>query len=1270
MRALTLWKCLWIAFTLSNLVSLVSAQSNSLARPDYINQLFDPASSTLGLTNLRQAASIATFSGSLGMAGDPNTPGDGHFKLVRAVIGQPIGGLMMATNSVLPGWPLVPMAGILVNGLYNASNSFTLLESNLATVVLESSFQAGTIRYTTNGQQPAGNSTLYTGPFTITSNSTTIRAVAFNQANTASVEANPITLNFIRLYDLSAGSEGGGAVLADPPTGPYASNSIVRLEAVESDGWHFLYWTNDASGADPVLFVQMNRAKAVRAVFGTALAAVPVPEGFGTIQRDPDLPLYAFGSHVRLTAVPAPGAVLSSWGGAAQGADENPLTFDLHDSDLTISAVFGNLPAGQSSLTILVTGGGGTVSKSPSANAYASGTAVNLSAVPDAGYFFGGWRLGGNSLSLATNISVTMNSNVTLTAAFFSSVSPFLGLESPSNGAVFPQNAPVFLRAAASGFPGIGGLPDYVEFRTETALIGRVTNAAPNTNLYEFSWVGAPISTNRIYALGAGGNSPLVTSAPVSISITGLLTAPIFSMAVSSFTVYESNARPAIAIPIEIRKSPGSSDGSVIVQTSDGTALAGDNRDYVAISNLITFSSTNSQTVSITILSNSLSQGDHSFSVFLSNPSNGALINPISTLVIIKDDDLPSATNSVTETPPPIPPNWPAHTGSLQVNLTPASAQWRFVWETAWRNSGSSAQNLPTGDYWVEFSPLVGYVPPASELEIPIVSGQAITTNIMYSQSASSASGGLRVQIFPPGVANNPAQTNRGQWRMRGEEQWHNSGVTNGLPVGTYVIEFKPVIDPDVSWATPLPTYAEVSSNQLNVIPSQSSTYRPGGSIQGTRPSLVSAGSRTSSPYLYCGQVVSGAGYSSGSVVKRRVVLTAAHAVFDSTTMTFMGADWLFQREVGVYEPAPQIARGSIALDGYASRRAIEGDTGESSPQLRHFDVAALYFPERSDDPYLNQPGRGGYGGFVTSDDPVNGWLTSPNLKLVAGYPIEGTAQDGSPITAGKLYQIPPFNDAFQLEPTGLQEDSRVYSSTSFAEFPGNSGAAVCVNYNSKFYPAAVYLGGQSSSMVRSIDSNVVQIINLAEIFGNQGGNNTGGGVIHVNTGRSTSGSVTGYVQVLLGPPSAIAAGAAWRVGSNGDVFLSKYRQFNTNTDPLDLRAVASRGFFTVEYKDIPGFYAPPTQTVSMVVGMNVDVTANYTAWPARLFINPTSLSITGTHGTAYRIEYQNPLNPAGAWSMQHTGVVISNSTTGIVPGTPPTSSGQRFYRALWLDQY
>lgn len=71
-----------------------------------------------------------------------------------------------------------------------------------------------------------------------------------------------------------------------------------------------------------------------------------------------------------------------------------------------------------SSYTLAVNAANGTVAKNPNQTSYASGTSVQLTATANSGYTFTGWS--GDITGTANPVTVTMNSNKTITANFTS----------------------------------------------------------------------------------------------------------------------------------------------------------------------------------------------------------------------------------------------------------------------------------------------------------------------------------------------------------------------------------------------------------------------------------------------------------------------------------------------------------------------------------------------------------------------------------------------------------------------------------------------------------------------------------------------------------------------------------------------------------------------------------------------------------------------------------------------------------------------------------
>ena len=128
------------------------------------------------------------------------------------------------------------------------------------------------------------------------------------------------------------------------------------------------------------------------------------------------------------------------------------------------------------------------------------------------------------------------------------------------------------------------------------------------------------------------------------------------------------------------------------------------------------------------------------------------------------------------------------------VTLLPpeAGGQWRFPWEAAWRDSGSTAGNLAEGEYAVEFRSAPGFL--AVPLSGPVAvtnGGTTFLTNQYYPtiipSDATGGSGSLTVNIgpSPPGGAG---------WRFLGDTNaYYPPGYSTNLLAGTYLIEFAPV---------------------------------------------------------------------------------------------------------------------------------------------------------------------------------------------------------------------------------------------------------------------------------------------------------------------------------------------------------------------------------------------------------------------------------------------------------------------------------------------
>jgi uncharacterized repeat protein (TIGR02543 family) len=140
--------------------------------------------------------------------------------------------------------------------------------------------------------------------------------------------------------------------------------------------------------------------------------------GNGTVTKNPNKTAYNPNEQVTLTATPNSGATFVGWSGSATGTT-NPLTITM-DGNKTITATFSGGGGGTTyTLTVNVSPtGGGTVTKNPNKTSYTANEQVTLTATPASGYAFVNWTEGTTVLGTDATLSITMNSNRTITANF------------------------------------------------------------------------------------------------------------------------------------------------------------------------------------------------------------------------------------------------------------------------------------------------------------------------------------------------------------------------------------------------------------------------------------------------------------------------------------------------------------------------------------------------------------------------------------------------------------------------------------------------------------------------------------------------------------------------------------------------------------------------------------------------------------------------------------------------------------------------------------
>ncbi len=551
--------------------------------------------------------------------------------------------------------------------------------------------------------------------------------------------------------------------------------------------------------------------------------------------------------------------------------------------------------------------------------------------------------------------------------------------------------------------------------------------------------------------------------------------------------------------------------------------------------------------------------------------------------------------------------------GTLTVTLAPTGilSGWRFVGERRWRSSGDTVTGLVHGSRDIEFRPVPGYLQPGLETVVINTSGQVV--DYEYFTTPSPGSGGIVVVLKPDALAMALNEADRGQWRLLGETTWRDSGSTApALPAGTYLVECKSVS----GYSTPAVASINVSGAQTT---NPTLVYFTASSPTGLAPVVQAFGTvstDTTKPYAYVGQIRSNAGAGTGFIVKPRVVATAAHVVWDDGTLSAaQGVQWLFQRDAGTHDPVPLTPQGFYTFDGYAAQRIADNSPGQSSPQSQHLDVAALYFNTNA--------GREGFSGWLGSDLNNNEFLLSGADKMLVGYPIDTIA----PEFQGRMHTTAAAKITF----TGAF--GRTFTTNGLHSFGGNSGGPLCVQDTSgSWYPAAIYLGGTNQTVVRAIDSEVINLFNRAETSSTGGGNNTGGGITH--TGYTITGSSrTGAVIINITP-----GGMGWRPAGSTKAF----------TPGSNTRSALPAGTLFVEFTPVAGYQTPVGEAVQVVAGTT----------------------------QTYSITYQSSQTPQETWRQSYFGTTANSgdaaddndydhdgftNTEEFAAGTNPKLSGDFF---------
>ena len=206
-----------------------------------------------------------------------------------------------------------------------------------------------------------------------------------------------------------------------PVSGMYNEGTEIELKATPNQEYIFKNWTGDATGNENPLKIVMLKDKTITAVFEKVNYALTLDIiGEGTVNQEIVLAKssttdYESGTIVQLTAVPDQEWRFVAWSGD-HSSTQNPIQLQM-DQAMNITATFEKVSY---PLTIEVQGNGTVneeiVQPKPASKDYDSGTIVQLTALPEAGWIFVAWS--GDHTATENPIQITIDKAMTIVAAF------------------------------------------------------------------------------------------------------------------------------------------------------------------------------------------------------------------------------------------------------------------------------------------------------------------------------------------------------------------------------------------------------------------------------------------------------------------------------------------------------------------------------------------------------------------------------------------------------------------------------------------------------------------------------------------------------------------------------------------------------------------------------------------------------------------------------------------------------------------------------------
>ena len=428
---------------------------------------------------------------------------------------------------------------IAMTGNKSITATFSLITHTLTVVTAgngivtptTSSYISGTIVSITATANAGSTFTGWSGAIVTTTNPTTITMTG-NKSITA-------TFSLIT-YTLTVATAGNGSV--SPTTSSYISGAVVPITATANAGSTFTGWSGALNGSANPTSITMTGHKSITATFAlnTSMYTLTVAAvGNGSVSPAVGTHTYTSGTDVLLTATPDAGGYFGQWSGAASGT-LTQITVTMN-ADKVVTATFFATPPTVYTLTMGLVGNG-VITPTAGAHSYVSGTLVDVSASPAAGWQFAGWTGALNGTSNPTLIQINGNKSVTAT---------------------FASNASTYTLTVATTGAGSGTViksPDAINYAAGSAVI---LTATANTGSTFTGWSGDlsgsanPISITMTGDKSITATFALNTSTATTTSLTSAPNPSVFGQNVTfTATVTAVAGMPSGTVTFKIDDAP------------------------------------------------------------------------------------------------------------------------------------------------------------------------------------------------------------------------------------------------------------------------------------------------------------------------------------------------------------------------------------------------------------------------------------------------------------------------------------------------------------------------------------------------------------------------------------------------------------------------------------------------------------------------------------------------------------------------------------------